>query len=586
VGNRTKRRKENQLRQSEQRGLADPGPPPEQPLSHRRLEERAVREGWIDGPLRAKIIGRCERTIDRKDSVETNDSGVIFRTHDREANGAMRVIIAAHIADERLRLDREKLDLEREKLAAKQYAEARAASDAVAGTAGSAEPSDPARWDWYGTECPCGIELGQCKEHPRARESQRPPPGDWTVWAYIAGRGAGKTRAGAEWIQQRARSGLMRNGMLIAAIAADIRDIMVEGPSGLLSIAPPDFRPVYVQGKRRITWPNGAQAVCLTGEEPERARGLNVDTIWADELAAWQRPDMTWDLAMLANRAGDQPQAMITTTPKRVPILKRIIGQASTVMTKDTTYANEAHLAKTFMTTIVGMFAGTRLGQQELEAEFLETTEGVWFANFNPQKHVIESAEFHPGFPVYLAVDAGTSRYTGAVFFQVRPADYGWAKVTVFGEYLAVDVFSKKNAEAIKAVADSLPCRGKVDFVCLDPAADARSSLGPAAYGEYERVFGSRRTNRWPHHLVLDGLDTMEMLLDTDNLLIHPRCPKTRESFLNYAKAKRGNSFIDKPADEHPYEDMMDALRGGIRFVMPEGREQKSTLRGIHAGRL
>jgi len=453
----------------------------------------------------------------------------------------------------------------------------------------AAEPTDPAIHRWYDDYCPCGHPPGECREHPRARESQRPPDGDWRVWAYVAGRGAGKTRAGAAWIQDRVDSGAMKNGCLIAPTAADIRDVIVEGPSGLLAVAPPDSRPKFEPSKRRVTWPNGAKAVCLSGEEPDRARGGNFDTIWADELACWQRAEATWDMAMLALRAGDDPRALITTTPRRVAVLKRILAESTTVKTTDTTYANQPHLPPQFLDQIVGLYEGTRLGRQEIYAEFLETTDGVWFASFDPKRHVSESAEYQPGIPVRLAIDAGTSRYTGAVFFQVRPSltGAGWPRVTVFGEYLAVDVVSYNNATAIKTLAGSLPCGGRIDLVRLDPAASARSSLGPAAYGEYERVFSSRITARWPQHLVLDGLDMLEGLLETGNLIIHPRCPKLKDAFLNYAKQRRGGEWVDFPADSHPEEDMLDALRGGVRDALPDGcRTAATAIRSVHAGRV
>jgi hypothetical protein len=383
-------------------------------------------------------------------------------------------------------------------------------------------------------------------------------------------------------VQRRVEAGIMKLGCLIAPTAADIRDVMVEGPSGLLAVAPPWCRPVFQPSKRRVCWPGGARAVCLSGEEPERARGLNVDTLWADELACWQRAEPTWDLAMLALRAGTNPQALITTTPRRVAVLRRILREATTVQTTDTTYANKAHLPPQFLEQIVGLYENTRLGRQEIYAEFLETAEGVWFANFDPARHVSVEAEYHPGYPVRCAIDAGTSRFTAAVFFQVRPNPAaGWPRVTVFGEYLALDRVSAANAQAIKALADELPCRGRIDLVRLDPAASARSSLGPAAYGEYERAFGSRILERWPHHLVLDGLDTIEMLLDAGHLILHPRCTKLKDAFRNYCKQRRRGQWIDFPADGHPEEDLMDALRGGIRDAMPEGRTPQPILRRV-----
>ena len=163
---------------------------------------------------------------------------------------------------------------------------------------------------------------------------------------------------------------------------------MVEGQSGLLAVAPPWCRPRFESSKRRVQWPNGARAVCLSGEEPERARGLNIDTIWADELACWQRAESTWDLAMLALRAGTNPQAMITTTPRRVAVLRRILAEATTVQTTETTFANSPTCQREFLAQIVGLYENTRLGRQEIYAEFLDTTEGVWFTSFNPARHV------------------------------------------------------------------------------------------------------------------------------------------------------------------------------------------------------
>jgi Terminase large subunit, T4likevirus-type, N-terminal len=451
----------------------------------------------------------------------------------------------------------------------------------------AAAVTDCAPWDWYATSCPCGISVGECCVHPRARPTQRPPEGDWRVWGYVAGRSAGKTRAGAQWIQQRVQEGTMKLGCLIAPTANDIRDVMVEGPSGLLSIAPPWLRPKYEPSKRRVTWPNGARAVCLSGEEPERARGLNLDTIWADELACWQRAELTWDLSMLALRAGTNPRAMITTTPRRVEVLKRILAERTTVQTKDTTYANQSHLPKEFIAQIVGLYENTRLGRQEIYAEFLDTTEGVWFANFNPTKHITVEAEYHPLWYVRCAIDAGTSRHTAAVFFQVRtsPGEVR-PRVNVFGEYHGYDLMSYGNAVAIKELADELPCRGRLDIVRLDPAAVAKTSLGPVAYGEYERAFGPRIVARWPQHQVLDGLDTIEVLLDAGCLTIHPRCVKLKEAFLNYCRQRRGGQWIDFPEDGHPEEDMMDALRGGIRDALPDGGVIVPDMRRVHASRL
>jgi hypothetical protein len=450
---------------------------------------------------------------------------------------------------------------------------------------------DPAKHAWYHDGCPCGVPAGTCKQHPRARESQRPPEGDWLTWGYIAGRGSGKTRAGAEWIQDRVDSGKMRVGALIAPNLDDVRTIMIQGPSGLAAVAAPWNRPRFESSKHQVTWPNGAIAHCLSGEIEDGPRGMNLDTIWADELACWERPEGVWSNAMLALRVdvpGGRPQAMITTTPRRVEMLKAILAQPSTVKTKDTTYANEAHLPASFFDAVTALYAGTRLGEQELNAEFVETSDGAWFKCFNSARHVCDvDAEYHPAFPVNIAIDAGTSRFTGAVYFQVRPSKFdGLHRITVFAEYLEVDKVSQINAKAIKELA-GLRCHGRIDLVRLDPAAGARSSLGPAAFGEYERVFGSRITARWPQHQIIDGLDTIELLLEHGELVIHSRCTKLKEAFGNYVRKRRGSEWIDVPADGHPEEDMMDALRGGIRDAMPEGRTIVGAgLRRTHAGKI
>jgi hypothetical protein len=379
----------------------------------------------------------------------------------------------------------------------------------------------------------------------------------------------------------------MKHGCLIAPTAADIRDVMVEGPSGLLAVAPPWYRPRFEPSKRRVTWPNGARAVCLSGEEPERARGFNIYTLWAGELACWQRAESTWDLAMLALRAGTNPQALITKSPRRHAVLKRILAEPTTVQSTDTTYANQAHLPREFLTQIIALYENTQLGRQEIYAEFLDTTEGVWFASFDPARHVSLEAEYDPAWFVRCAIDAGTSRHTAAVFFQVRADPVTKRpRVTVFADYHALNVVSQKNALAIKKLADELPCRGRIDLVRVDPAATARSSLGPAAYSEYERVFGQRILERWPRHMVLDCLDTIEMLLEAGNMIMHPRCTRLKEAFRSYRRQRRGGQWIDFPADGHPEEDLIDALRGGVRDALPEGNAMAPYLPRVHAGRV
>lgn len=212
-----------------------------------------------------------------------------------------------------------------------------------------------------------------------ARPNQLEPSGDWQYWLLLAGRGFGKTRCGAEWIRDRIESGKSKRVHLVAPTAADARDTMVEGDSGLLAICPPWNMPIYEPSKRRLTWPNGAVAMLFSAEEPNRLRGPQCDTAWCDEIAAWKYPQETWDMLQFGLRLGDDPKCAITTTPRPIPLVKDILKNPVTSVTKGTTYDNASNLADAFMKTIISKYEGTRLGRQELNAEILEDNpDALW----------------------------------------------------------------------------------------------------------------------------------------------------------------------------------------------------------------
>ena len=150
------------------------------------------------------------------------------------------------------------------------------------------EPVDPTVFDWFGESCPCGKPAGDCRFHPRARLPQRPPETDWRAWVLLAGRGFGKTRTGAERIRHQAESGACRRMALVAPTASDVRDVMVEGESGIMAVCPPWNRPKYEPSKRRLTWPNGTIATTYSADEPDRLRGPQHEGAWLDELCAWR----------------------------------------------------------------------------------------------------------------------------------------------------------------------------------------------------------------------------------------------------------------------------------------------------------
>lgn len=209
-----------------------------------------------------------------------------------------------------------------------------------------------------------------------ARDEQKPPPGDWRVWLLLAGRGFGKTRTGAEMVRRQVGMRTARHVALVAPTAADARDVMVEGESGLLAIAPPWDRPEYEPSKRRLTWENGAIATTYSADEPERLRGPQHDFAWCDELAAWRYPE-AWDMLMFGLRLGLDPRAVVTTTPRPTKLIKALIADPKVTVTRGTTYENAANLAPGFLEQIVRRYEGTRLGRQELDAEILDDVPGA-----------------------------------------------------------------------------------------------------------------------------------------------------------------------------------------------------------------
>lgn len=163
---------------------------------------------------------------------------------------------------------------------------------------------------------------------------------------------------------------------MVGPTAADVRDTMIEGESGLLAIAPSWCRPQYEPSKRRVTWPNGAMAVAFSADEPDRLRGPQHDAAWCDELCSWRYPE-AWDMLSLGLRLGNDPRAVVTTTPKPIKILKTLLADPTTAVTRGSTYDNLANLARAFATEIIKRYEGTRLGRQELYADILEDVEGA-----------------------------------------------------------------------------------------------------------------------------------------------------------------------------------------------------------------
>lgn len=192
----------------------------------------------------------------------------------------------------------------------------------------------------------------------------------------LAGRGWGKTRTGGEWVNDSVRQGRYGRFHLIAPTAADVRDVMVEGEAGILRISQPYERPHYEPSKRRLTWPNGATASLFSADEPDRLRGPQCEAAWLDEVAAWKYPE-TYDMHLMGLRLGTDPRQVVTTTPRPIPIVRDLVKNPTTAVTRGTTYENRANLAVAFFDQIIRKYEGTRLGRQELHAEILDDIPGA-----------------------------------------------------------------------------------------------------------------------------------------------------------------------------------------------------------------
>jgi phage terminase large subunit-like protein len=201
-----------------------------------------------------------------------------------------------------------------------------------------------------------------------ARREQLAPPGDWRIWLFLGGRGAGKTRAGAEWIKEGVDAGAMHRIGLVGATHRDARAVMVEGVSGLLAAVPAAR---YEPANQRVLFPNGAVASVLSADLPDAIRGHQFDAIWADEWAKWADPQGALDMALMALRLGDDPRMVITTTPRAIEAVRNLVAASDVVVGRSCTADNAGNLAPGFLETMERRYRGSRLGRQELEAEII-----------------------------------------------------------------------------------------------------------------------------------------------------------------------------------------------------------------------
>ncbi|UJW76804.1 DNA-packaging protein [Rhizobium sp. SL42] len=333
------------------------------------------------------------------------------------------------------------------------------------------------------------------------RAEQQPPDGDWLTWLILGGRGSGKTRAGAEWVQAQVLAAGRRTDLRIALVAetlGDAREVMIDGASGLARLAGPMVPEVEIS-RRRLVWPNGAMAQIFSSEDPESLRGPQFHLAWCDELAKWKHADATFDMLQFALRLGERPRQVVTTTPRAVSLLKRLITDATTALTRISTAGNAGNLAPGFIATLDARYGGTRLGRQELDGELIEDRPDALWKRERLDDIVVRVTE--PLRRIVVAVDppaGGTSSCCGIVVAGLKengqavvladvsvegasPAVWARAVVAAFRRFEADRVVAEINqggdmvASVLTGIEASLPIttvratRGK--FLRAEPVA-------------------------------------------------------------------------------------------------------------------
>jgi phage terminase large subunit-like protein len=355
-----------------------------------------------------------------------------------------------------------------------------------------------------------------------ARPDQLPPDGDWLTWLVLAGRGFGKTRMGSEWVRKIAAENPGCRIALVAETAADARDVMILGDSGLIACDPTLSPDSWSPTNRRLTWPNGTQAWVYNATEPDQLRGPQHHFAWIDELAKFRYIQRTWDQVMFGLRLGEHPRVLVTTTPQPKPLIKALVASPSTHVTRGSTMDNVANLAPTAVKEMYDRYAGTRLGRQELEGEILGDIPGalwrredidetrIWevpedmervFVAVDPAASSQEKADEHGIIVIGLARDKdGYAR--GYVLedgsLRGTPEEWGRKAVQLYRKWSADKIIAEKNqggemvSHVLKTVDRSIPVelvhasRGK--FIRAEPVSALYEQKRVHHVGEFREL--------------------------------------------------------------------------------------------------
>jgi phage terminase large subunit-like protein len=372
-----------------------------------------------------------------------------------------------------------------------------------------------------------------------ARPNQLIPQGDWNTWLILAGRGFGKTRMGAETIRSWVcgdtplAPGRYSRIALVAETAADARDVLVEGESGLLAVHPSDFRPTYHPSKRLVVWPNGARAWLYNAVEPDQLRGPQHDAAWCDELAKWQRAQDTWDQLQFGLRLGEHPRCIVTTTPRPIPVVRKLVADQDTYVTRGATFDNASNLASPFLKQIQDRYGGTRLGRQELEGEILEDIPGaLWTRESIDNYRKKEAPDMER---IIVAVDPAASSNegsdeTGIIVVGISRDTDGYARGYILAdgslrgtpeEWARQAVRLYREYDADKIVAEKNNGGEMVSSVIRSVDRSVPVTLVHASRGKYVRAepISSLYEQGRIHHVGrFDALEDQMCLFSIDNL--------------------------------------------------------------------
>ncbi len=274
----------------------------------------------------------------------------------------------------------------------------------------------------------------------QARREQLEPPGDWFIWTLMAGRGFGKNWTASHWLINEHEQGFAENSCIIAATSNDLVRYCLNGPSGILSLAPPRFSPEYKTQQNKLVWPNGTETHLFTSEKPRRLRGGNFDRAWCDELSYWQYVDDTWDMLMFGLRHGEVVKCVITMTPRPIPLVRELISRdgKDVYITAGTTYDNIHNLSRVFKDKVIKRYEGTRLGRQELEGLVMLDVEGaLWDHDMIDELRVKERPELQY---IVVGVDPSVTSgekadETGIVVVGKGANDHCYVLADISGQY-------------------------------------------------------------------------------------------------------------------------------------------------------